>query len=514
MKRLAALLKIYVRIAFGVAGGGNSLELITALEQEGILYIPVVNESAAAIMAGAYSCRGIPEAVAISIKGPGFSNMIPALALNYYEERPALTISEAYANTASPVLQHKRMSHFAVGNALMWRYYDLPTFISGGDLLNQLSLESTIGPIHLDLAETGCTINQPIVTAPYEDIMSVSEVIQLINMSKRTTVILGSLAKRFSSLYNWNEITLPIMTTASAKGIVDESGSFHSGVITGEVKTLSPENLILKDSDLIIAIGLRNNEIIRPFDIQSRIVLIDTEHEKLASGFLNSEKCVCRIDELGEIANALKTKDWGQNEIKAAKKLVNEALNLDEWLPAIVFKTVQSNLPKNTILVLDTGLFCTIGEIAWEVHSPDLFLGSSNSRYMGTSIPTAIGRSFLTPDVPLICVFGDGGVGSYLAEVNIAVQWKLPIVFMLMSDGCYGTVDISAEMKDITSKATQIGQENWNDVYSAIGCSSYRIRTINELNECLSAWCLKDGPMFIRLDFERIKYRKMTDLLR
>ena len=64
-----------IQYAFGVTGGGASLQLITELEKKGINYIPVAHEAAAPIMAGATCADGTMRAVAISIKGiPSLSN--------------------------------------------------------------------------------------------------------------------------------------------------------------------------------------------------------------------------------------------------------------------------------------------------------------------------------------------------------------------------------------------------------------------------------------------------------
>ncbi|MBL1828579.1 hypothetical protein ELE35_29995, partial [Klebsiella pneumoniae] len=91
-------------------------------------------------------------------------------------------------------------------------------------------------------------------------------------------------------------------------------------------------------------------------------------------------------------------------------------------------------------LILDTGLFCTIGETIWKASKPSDFCGSSNGRYMGCAIPTAIGVAISNQGKRVICVMGDGGIRPYFPEILLAVEENLPILFLLISDGYYGSV--------------------------------------------------------------------------
>src|SRR3989344_2101615 len=112
-KLAEALSEQKIKWAFGVTGGGASLELITALNEKGIKYYPVAHEAAAVMMAGACSKDGITRAAAITIKGPGFANALPGILSNNYEARPAITISEAYSPATPAHKTHKRLDHFA-----------------------------------------------------------------------------------------------------------------------------------------------------------------------------------------------------------------------------------------------------------------------------------------------------------------------------------------------------------------------------------------------------------------
>src|SRR5690349_6355800 len=81
---------------FGIPGEGASLELIDAMERCGAKFHSVCHEAAGALMAGGYGrATGMPG-VYLSIKGPGFANMLAGIASNWLDRNPVLSLSESY----------------------------------------------------------------------------------------------------------------------------------------------------------------------------------------------------------------------------------------------------------------------------------------------------------------------------------------------------------------------------------------------------------------------------------
>ena len=68
------------RFVFGIPGSGPSLDLIDALEKHGVGFHLTHFEGSAALMAGAVGKLSGKSGVAVSIKGPGLTNMLPGLA--------------------------------------------------------------------------------------------------------------------------------------------------------------------------------------------------------------------------------------------------------------------------------------------------------------------------------------------------------------------------------------------------------------------------------------------------
>ena len=97
-------------IAFGITGSGLSYSLIKHLTDLGLKYVTVSNEAVAAIAAGTYNYYNKKKALSITIKGPGFANVLAGITACYFERFEMLNISEAYASNSSLEAMHKRLN--------------------------------------------------------------------------------------------------------------------------------------------------------------------------------------------------------------------------------------------------------------------------------------------------------------------------------------------------------------------------------------------------------------------
>ena len=508
-----------VRYAFGITGSGASIKLIAGLQRAGVEYFPVGHEAAAIFMAGSCCRDGKNKAVAITIKGPGFINLMPGIVSNFYESRPALTISEAYAKDVPISKTHKRLDHKSICESVCKAY----GVSSHENIINELlciSQEEPLGPVHLDLVSESNTNQDQSNNLKTEcESISVNEqhirdIEELLISSTKPCLILGSLAGRLK--VDWNSIKIPVVTTAAAKGCFDETSEWSAGVITGEVTNLSPESNILHNSDLIVAIGLRNTEVIKIVSYSAPLIMIDKISQGMQYGFEPDILFISsNLDSVFKLLlKKFIHKSWGSDIIKKQRLNISRALLSDKWLTSRAFNIFQKNMSNDTVLVLDTGFFCTVGETIWKAIRPDLFCGSSVGRFMGSAIPTAIGVSISSRKSPVLCVMGDGGISPYVGEISIAVREKLPIVFALMTDGRYGSVAAFSPNDIETKRAVNIGVDGWCDTVRGMKCKAIRVTDETGLIKILNNWNGKSEPLFIELPFDAELYAETARKLR
>lgn len=508
-----------VRHAFGVTGGGPSWALISALEEQGVRYHPVAHEAAGAIMAGTVSrISGVPS-VSISVRGPGLANMLPGIVHNHLENNPAVSIAEALGDDVPRYRRHKRIDQCAMLAPVVKGICSLAQRERLPSLLRHAAAEVP-GPVHLELcaarqgmpwgedAHASAETRDHPTSAACRDAM-----VERIRRAQRPLVIVGSLATRRAWGQRLAALHVPVCTTVSAKGALDERLPQSAGVFTGDGKELAPERHLCAEADLVIGMGLRNAEVLSPKGFQAPLLLVDEIDAQLSGGF-QPERISPYLEEgdVAELFAALAGKQWGMEQVARCRAALRNALLDAAWIPAHCFEALN-RLALPHALVLDTGSFCTIGEHVWDAGPDRAFLGSSNGRYMGVGLPSAIGMAFARPQLPVFCAVGDGGIRMYPAEMKLAVEERLPVCVLLMSDGQYGSIACVPQQGPRSRRAVTIANPSWLAAMEGMGVPAKRIDSAETLQSAVEAWD-RGGPLFLEAHFDPASYGAMTARLR
>jgi len=495
---------------FGVPGSGKSLELLDQLEKLEASFHLTHFEGSAAIMAGTTGRLTGRAGVSISIKGPGLANMLPGLAVCYLERFPLVAIAEAYHPDTPRDKAHKRMNQeiLVSGVAKGSRF-----FSENGPGFHEIAAwaESEVsGPVLLQMPD------KPLLkenSVPEEVQFHGSSLAGYIDRAKRPLVIAGTLAVRRGWSEWLNGLALPVFSTAAAKGVVNESFPHAAGVFTGAGLSLAPESTILPLADLIIGIGLHPNEVLlaQPFHCNAiNVFPLYDDNSVNAFGF-GAAGGSANIEELFE---ALAEKSWGLEEIQLSLCKMKDYLLSGSFLPAHAFNIIKKVFGSEIRIVLDTGNFCTVGEHLWCSDSAERFLSSGQSRYMGSSLPMGIAASLYDRNIPTAVVLGDGGIGPFVSEIKIAVQNRLPLIVMLMTDGRFASIRGRALKDGLTQKPLTVCSPSWISVMEGFKVNSFRVETADCLHHVLVSWDRKEGPLFIEIPFEPELYQQMVQQIR
>jgi thiamine pyrophosphate-dependent acetolactate synthase large subunit-like protein len=372
------------------------------------------------------------------------------------------------------------------------------------------------GPVHLELCERD-EAETPAWSPPKKSRSKtgpelLGQAVELIRGCQRPALIVGSLGARRSWRDKLSSLTVPVFSTVAAKGVLDEGLAHSAGVFTGDGKELALETRLLEEADLVIGIGLRNTEILSPKPFGSPAVLLD-EVAGLAEG-IDSEVSLTDGDAAvaGTVLDELRGKIWGREKITLLKRDLGEALLDGSWLPAACF-AVLNGLDYPYSFTLDTGSFCTIGEHLWDATSTRRFLAASNGRYMGTAIPLALGMAICQERRPTFCVTGDGGVAMYPSDIKLAIEQKLPVCFILMSDGLYGSVACAPTSSTRSSRAVTVPEPSWWQAIARMGCESHQVASTDAFEGVVRSWP-REAPLFVEAVFDPTPYSEMTRRLR
>ena len=497
-----------VKEAFGVSGSGPTWKVITAMEKRGVRYYAAGHEGAGAIMAGAAGKAGDRLGASLSIKGPGLANMAAGIAYNHFENLPVVSLSEAYSPNDPPSRMHKRMDQETFLRPLVKASIPLDQACAELPAWVDLARAEVPGPLHINLAN-GVTTAKPAADAISRNTDDWQRALDLVTTAKRPVIIAGAWASGQKWAPALNDLQTPVFTTAAAKGLVDENRPHCAGLFTGAGKKLAPEVEILREADLVIALGLRNLEIlgVKPFACST--IFIDDVFGATISGL--DPKLQLKPAE-GDVESIFaRVNKWGVDLVALRFEALRDEYAKMGWLPWTCFEALNS-WEMDHALVVDTGSFCTLAEHAWIASTRRPFFGSSNGRFMGGGIPSAIGAAIGAPGRAIVCATGDGGMRMYPGEIKIAVAESLPICFTLMRDGCYSSI-ACATADPMSRRAVDLPNPSWRRVIEGMGCPAVEVKSRDEFDAAVRGWDAK-GPLFVEAIFDPAHYLQCTKDLR
>jgi acetolactate synthase-1/2/3 large subunit len=505
-----ALRHLGVPFVAGVPGSGPSYELLDRCERAGMEFVLTAHEAAGAIIAGAAARQRGTLGAALSIKGPGVANLVGGLSLCRFENYPVITFAEAYAPEAAAGLQHKRMNQDSVLSPLV-----KGVFYRGGPSIAQLAAlarREPAGPVHMNL------VAAPPVSIELEADVDdrLDAVLDRIAGSRRPVLICGSPLTRITpDSVRSAAITglrLPVFTTAAGKGAIDEHDPASAGVFTNAGQSLAPEQSVLAAADLVIGVALRNVEVLGARPFAAPYISVDNAGGEFQQGF--APALHCRID-LGiavpRLLDALRPVSWGLDAVSAAHARLAAHLDRDELLPAGCFATLSG--VERAGLVTDSGNFTIVAEHVWRAARPLDFVGSSNGRFMGAGLPQALGVALADPSRPTLCTVGDGGLPPFVAELKLAIDRRLPLLVVLMTDGYYGSMRARVEAGGYTRSGIHVKRPAWHHVIGALGCDSVQVQDRSAFDAAVGAWT-RSAPLFVEAVMPDRPYLEMVAPLR
>ncbi len=130
---------------------------------------------------------------------------------------------------------------------------------------------------------------------------------------------------------------------------------------------------------------------------------------------------------------------------------------------------LREHLPREAILTSGAGNFA-----AWigRFFRVRRFAGHAApmSGSMGYGVPAAVAMQRLEPDVPVVCLTGDGDFLMNGQEFATAVQYDLPIIVLVADNGQYGTIRMHQEREYPTRiSATQLRNPDFAAYARAFG---------------------------------------------
>ncbi len=250
----------------------------------------------------------------------------------------------------------------------------------------------------------------------------------------------------------------PVATSYAAKGIVAEDHPLSLGNV-GWLGHPNAHEMIREHADVVLAVGFSFSDLSTcwwtegmPFVKQNRFIQIDIDANQIGRtypvevGLLGDAKATLQdtIDALsarqaspfrtGNLELTAKVKSGFRMEIPSEK---SDAQGME---PLRVVEELRRVLPKEILFSLDTGDHNHYFGAFFPIYSPRRLLYPGGWTPMGFGPTSIIGGKLVRPDLPAVCVTGDGGFLMVCQEVITAVEWGLPVIWVVFNNQTLGAI--------------------------------------------------------------------------
>ena len=514
-KSLIKCLKLEnVEHVFGLPGGAN-LPIYDALVDSDIRHILVRHEQIAAHMADGYARALRKPGVCMATSGPGATNLVTGLATAHLDSSPVVAITGQVPTDY--IGKDAFQETDAVGVLIpVTKYCVMPTTAAEVPYcvkkLFHLSNTGRPGPVLLDMPKD---VQQETIDFDYPkkiqlrgyealvnpDSRLVNKAANLLLSAKKPMILAGggvTICNSFKALQNLAEFLMaPVVTTFKGKGAFPENHPLALGPIGmhGHIEA----NKMILEADVLLAIGCRfsDRSVGRwdTFGNNMKIIHIDVDKSELGK---NKRPTVGIHGDLNITLNKLlpilmkksivKNNPW-MARLKSLKNQYKDTSSYDDDTvnPRSVLKELRKAIPNNTIITTDVGQHQMWSSLYFDIYSPGTFFTSTGLGTMGFGFPAALGAKVGKPNLPSICISGDGSFNMVEQALATAVLDNIPAIVVILNNGSLGMV---AQWQRVFYNKRYLGVNLQNSpdfvkIAQAYGAEGIRVQSLPEFNKAV-----------------------------
>lgn len=379
-----------------------------------------------------------------------------------------------------------------------------------GVIFSSSSLQGSVGPDSVPRLYRSA--GYQLETRPVPEQADVEFAVQALRDAQRPVILAGNgirvgqacddLAAAAAAL------DVPVVTTASGKGIIDERSPLAAGVV-GAFGWPAANDLV-SDADMILAIGTKlgtvdtideNIQLIDPR--RQRIVQVDVEPlvvgwtTPVARGILADARAF--LGELVKMSADLPAVDrTAASERIATRRSAEDedAFRSDEvpFTPQRVIALLNDLVPDDAIVTADAGENRLFMMRWYRSKRPGGYLQPAAGGGMGHAVPAALGAKLVTPDAPVLAVCGDGGFAMSLHGLMTGVEERLPIAVLVLDNGALGWVLHGMGRKAV---AATFADFDYAAIARSMGCDGVRPTSVSELRDAIARLPHLERPLVI-----------------
>ncbi len=482
--------------------------------QDRLKVIHTRHEQGAAYMAlGAAMATGKPQAYAV-VPGPGFLNSTGALCTAYACNAPVLAITgqipQALIGRNLGML-HELPDQLGVMQRLAKWAERIRAPHEAPHIMDEAFRQMISGrprPVAiecpLDVWGRQAALTLPPPTEPHQapiDSDAIEAAAKLLGAAERPLIVIGGGAMGAGGELGTlaEALQAPVAYHRSGLGALDTRHPFAVSVI--------PAMKLWAEADVVLAVGTRLQMQLMQWGIDPglKVIRVDADPE---------EPNRIRRPEIGIVGDAVpvlraladslprhnKRRASRRDEIAGLKaSCLAEAS--EKFAPQAGFiAALRAELPENGILVDEVTQIGHVIRMFWQTALPRTFLTPAYQGTLGWGVATALGAKAARPDLPVVCIAGDGGFMFNVQELASAVQHRLAVTFVLFNDNAFGNVR-RMQVQDYGNRviASDLRNPDFMKLADSFGMMGLRVTTPEALRGALRKAIASNEPALIEV---------------
>jgi acetolactate synthase-1/2/3 large subunit len=507
-----------IQRGFGVPSG-NVLPLMEAMRVGGIPFVLTAHEGSAGFAADVTARMTGTPGLCIATLGPGATNLTTGIGSAYLDRSPLIaitcTLNQAQLGRRMQMwIDHQALFKPITKASIMLRSGSVGTAVAEAV---RLALTEPQGPVHLDLPED-------VALAPAQDRVpavpravalrradasAIEKAAQILRRAKRPVAVIGASAMRMQRPGTLRDFVerhrIPFASTTMAKGLIAETHPLSLGCIERARRKLQ-RSFIQQRADLIVGLGYDTIEVeYEAWTGNVPVLHIDLQRPDVDSSVKLAREVIGDIDaslaalaSLEPIGNA-----WGETAVEEHRKAFQGALRPDsdgagQLAPHQAIDVIRRILPRQGVLAFDVGAHTHQIASQWTAHAPRTFLITNGWSSMGFGLPAAIAAKMARPDLPVVCIVGDGCFQMTCGELAVAQREKLAIPFVVLDDRWLSLIKVKQERRSLEYYGTELFEHEYQTPPAHyFGVPAVGVRTPDELERELTQALRAKGPTVI-----------------
>jgi len=494
-----------VKFVFGIPGEEN-MELMDAIHDSSIRFVPTRHEGAGAFMADVYGRMTGRAGVCLATLGPGATNLVTGIADAYLDRAPLVAIT-----AQEPLSQIHKESH---------QFIDIPDLLRPVTKWNartghhtgvseivrkafKIAETEKPGPTHIEIpadiasADTGETpLTWERTRRPSPDRQSLQKAAELIDSAQSPMILAGNgvirgnasvILTRFAEKFH-----IPVAHTLMGKGAIPCSSPVS--LLTVGIQAYDFNQAGFNDADLIICIGYDHVEydpkIWNPKG-NKRIVHLDFTPAEISTNYATEVEIVADIRESIELL--IEMCRQSAHAVRAIELRASLLSRVESWRkqsegtlkPPSILQELRAVLTEDDVLVSDVGAHKIWVGRFFETYKPKTFFVSNGLASMGIAVPGGIAIKLAYPETRVVTLSGDGGFLMSVHELETARREKAATVNIVFRDGGFGSIRWKQMTRFGRTTGTEFGNPDMLTLAKAFGIHGFQVNSITDFQSIL-----------------------------